>query len=131
LVISYRSRRNPQTFQAVKTVMATTELLEQILLHLPMRKILFAQRVSKRFQRVIEGSSGLQQKFFFTPQPDSNISRDTKPVINPLLKKHFRPTTKSVLLMVTDEGAPCVFDINFGKAATYWSANRPKRYFDN
>lgn len=49
----------------------TTELVEQMLLQLPMKDLLLAQRVDKIFKATIDGSLKLQQALFFTlpPQP--------------------------------------------------------------
>ncbi|KAK5124658.1 hypothetical protein LTR85_001371 [Meristemomyces frigidus] len=58
------ARDNP----ASDRLLATTELLELILLNLPMRDLLFAQRVSTRFKRVIDKSSPIQQALFFEPE---------------------------------------------------------------
>ncbi|KAK4547127.1 hypothetical protein LTR36_001348 [Oleoguttula mirabilis] len=60
--------------------LAVTEILESILVELPMRDLLFAQRVDKRFQSVIQSSQKLQRALFFLPEPVG-----TEPHINPLL----------------------------------------------
>lgn len=46
-----------------------TEIIEQILLHLPMAPLLFAQSVCRRFQNIIKESVALQQALFFAEQP--------------------------------------------------------------
>ena len=61
------------------------EVLEMILLHLPMRDLLLSQRVSKQFKGVIEGSKGLQQALFFSPDPPEGGNCGV-PRINPLLR---------------------------------------------
>ncbi|KAK3691331.1 hypothetical protein LTR37_018692 [Vermiconidia calcicola] len=66
---------------ATATVMATTELLEHILLHLDMKTLLFAQRVSLRFQGIISGSMQLQKKLFFLWAPiqeAAKLYKDTR-----------------------------------------------------
>ncbi|OJD33793.1 f-box domain protein [Diplodia corticola] len=50
-------------------VLQTTELLELILFHLPMRDLLLAQRICKRFNDLIRHSTTLQQTLFFLPRP--------------------------------------------------------------
>lgn len=54
------------------TVFLTTELLERILVKLPMKDLLLAQRVSKKFRNVINGSKTLRQALFFiSAEPES------------------------------------------------------------
>ncbi|KAK3691332.1 hypothetical protein LTR37_018693 [Vermiconidia calcicola] len=52
---------------ALAAVLATTELLEAVLLELDMKTLLLAQRVSQRFRDVIKASPTLQMKLFFRP----------------------------------------------------------------
>lgn len=49
-------------------VLRTTELLEAILLELPVRDLLLANSVSKRFQQVIASSINIQQALFIRPE---------------------------------------------------------------
>lgn len=57
-----------QKLQAVHTqVLSTTELLEMILLHLLMKDLLLAQRVSVKWKAVIDESPDLQNALFFRP----------------------------------------------------------------
>ena len=49
-------------------VFLTTELLENILGHLPMRDLLLAQRVSRRWAEAINKSVPMQQTLFFKPR---------------------------------------------------------------
>lgn len=49
-------------------VFLTTELLENVLRHLPMKDLLLAQRVSRKWSGVIKQSKELQQALFFVPQ---------------------------------------------------------------
>jgi hypothetical protein len=62
------------------------ELLEQCLLELPMKDILLAQRVSKRFDAIINTSPRLREKLFFT----SRLKFETafKAHLNPLLMRN-------------------------------------------
>lgn len=52
---------------AAQNALEITELLEGILVHLPPKDILLAQRVSKYWQAVIKGSRDLQQLLFLKP----------------------------------------------------------------
>src|ERR1700712_940845 len=59
-----RVRQFARDHPASDRVLATTELLELILLKLPMRDLLLAQRVSSRFKRVIDNSRPIQRSLF-------------------------------------------------------------------
>ncbi|KAK4952598.1 hypothetical protein LTR10_009404 [Elasticomyces elasticus] len=61
----------------------TYELLQEILLMLPMEDVLLAQRVNKTFISTITNSTPLQQKLFLTPLP----AQPERPPIKPLLLK--------------------------------------------
>ncbi|KAK0664965.1 hypothetical protein DIS24_g282 [Lasiodiplodia hormozganensis] len=50
-------------------VLETPELLEHILAQLPMRDLLLAQQVCRRFNSIIASSPTLQQALFFRPRP--------------------------------------------------------------
>lgn len=52
---------------AAAKVRALPELLENILLQLPIRDLLFAQKVCKTFKQVMEESPSIQRALFFTP----------------------------------------------------------------
>ncbi|KAK3691333.1 hypothetical protein LTR37_018694 [Vermiconidia calcicola] len=103
------------TFVAAAAVWTTTELLENILLHIDTKTLLLAQRVNHRFNGVIRSSGQLQKKLFFShatteeaiklfsmsseteiplfiPTAEERISENIKPflpldprVLNPLL----------------------------------------------
>jgi hypothetical protein len=74
----------------------TPELLEQILLHLPMLDLLHCQRVCRHWKDVIDSSPVLQQALYFRPAPirEHNLlgfhpqNRGTN-VFNPLLQEVF------------------------------------------
>ncbi|OMP82629.1 hypothetical protein BK809_0006939 [Diplodia seriata] len=53
-------------------VLQTTELLELILAALPIKDLLLAQRVCRRFASLIQTSTALQQALFFLPLPASS-----------------------------------------------------------
>jgi hypothetical protein len=64
------------------------ELLEHILLHLPQRDLLLAQRVCRRWHAVINASKHIQRALYFLPLPPAN-STSSQPASNPLLASAF------------------------------------------
>lgn len=54
-------------------VLDTYELLEDILLHLPLRQLLLAQRVNKQFHAVIQDSLKINQVLFFKPATTTTV----------------------------------------------------------
>lgn len=72
--------------QAGAQVSATIELLELILLRLPMSDILAAQSVSKHFKQVIQSSLPLQRAIFLKP---ASRMQGKDMVLNPLLFQRF------------------------------------------
>ena len=73
-----RSRAGPK-------LASTPELLEVVLLYLPMRDLLLAQRVSKTFKAVIDNTQAIQRRLFLLPEPEPPRLRETEVRINPLL----------------------------------------------
>lgn len=77
------------------SVFSSPELLEQILLHLPEKDLLLAQRVSRGVQGVINTSPSIRQALFFIPPPTSKTVSpiNGQPIIetgpNPLLALNF------------------------------------------
>ena len=61
------------------------ELLAHILLYLPMRDLLLAQRVSRTFKEVIENSAAIQRALFLAPESRPTTLRETDVRVNPLL----------------------------------------------
>ncbi|KAK4965373.1 hypothetical protein LTR42_012129 [Elasticomyces elasticus] len=59
---------------AAQQVLDLPELLESILLILPMRDLLLAQRVSKTFQQVILSSPHIQRALFFAPGKGADVN---------------------------------------------------------
>lgn len=59
---------------ASEHVFATVELLETVLLKLPIRDLLLVQRTNKQWQAVITGSKKVQRALFFEPVTSSPIS---------------------------------------------------------
>jgi hypothetical protein len=80
---------------AMQRVIGTTELLEKILLRLPMRSLLHTQRVCKSWKQVITTSPSLQQALFFRAKgqfPRSNSEDEKQEAeLNPLLVWLFPP----------------------------------------
>lgn len=73
-------------------VFAVPELLEKILLHLPILDLLtVAQRVNKTFLATITSSIHLRRALFFETRPQTQVEKDAyaAPKINPLLRKMF------------------------------------------
>lgn len=70
-----------------KTVLDVTELLENILLFLPISDLLRVQQVSKCFRDTIAQSSSLQEALFLRPK---NVRNDQAllPELNPLFAHH-------------------------------------------
>lgn len=69
---------------ACDEVISTRELLEAILLQLPARDILLAQRISKAFREAVERSPSIKRKLFFKPVPLST-NNENEPSLNPFL----------------------------------------------
>lgn len=72
---------------AVDRFCSTPELLENMLLKLPMQDLLLAQRVCSRFQATIAGSIKIRRALFFEPEPVTEHERAFAPRINPLLTR--------------------------------------------
>ena len=62
-----KSKKKKREIVAGKTVAGVPELVEMILLQLPVKDVLLAQRVDRTWQGVITGSPKLQQALFFRP----------------------------------------------------------------
>jgi hypothetical protein len=77
-----QTRRMPKETQtAIHQVLSTPELLEAILLNLPISSLLRLQRLNRTFNTVISTSPSIQRALFFSPAPASS-----DPCPNPLLK---------------------------------------------
>ncbi|KAK5681768.1 hypothetical protein LTS10_006301 [Elasticomyces elasticus] len=99
---------------AAQQVLDLPELLESILLGLPMRDLLLAQRVSKTFQQVIVSSPHIQRALFFAPGKAADVNllltQDMHNhlgncVANPLLFRHTSPCrwTRDLILRLDAE----------------------------
>ncbi|KAK4614073.1 hypothetical protein CLAFUW4_09610 [Fulvia fulva] len=65
---------------ATKATLSTTELLEQILLHLPLRSVLRVQLVSHSWHATIHTSIKLQQALFLRPIPAVKTTKQQRPM---------------------------------------------------
>ena len=109
---------------AASEVLRLPELLEIILLHLPQREILLAQRVSRSFRESVEGSIRLQRALFFAPDyklegRESNAYSATsrpgeKPENNRLLLRAFPANYPTVSLVIMHE-APTANELDLGR----------------
>ncbi|KAK5120100.1 hypothetical protein LTR85_006581 [Meristemomyces frigidus] len=78
---------------ATQQVLDTYELLENILLRLPLRQLLLAQRVNTGFRDLIWRSSKINRTLFFTPNtaetvdwyPPEGGGNTIRPILNPFL----------------------------------------------
>jgi len=59
---------------AAGRVLSTYELLENILLHLPLRQILLSQRISKSFRDLVQRSPNLRRVLFLKPVSDDVVN---------------------------------------------------------
>lgn len=59
---------------AVQAVINTTELLEQIISHLPMRQIAATQRVARNWKEIIDGSPTIQALLWLRPAKSGVLS---------------------------------------------------------
>ncbi|KAK5710217.1 hypothetical protein LTR17_019052 [Elasticomyces elasticus] len=81
-------------------VLATPELLEAILLHLPLKDLLFSQNVCRAWKAVIDTSPSITKALFLVPDTEPNLANSTtfKPYpvsINNLLLTYVRPGPSS------------------------------------
>ncbi|KAI6861191.1 hypothetical protein KC323_g5958 [Hortaea werneckii] len=70
---------------AAERFFSTPELLETMLLMLPMQDLLLAQRVCLRFKATIDGSVKICRALFFLPEPVTEEGKAVAPRLNPLL----------------------------------------------
>ena len=75
------------TSTACHRVINTTELLEEILINLPVQDLLLSQRVSKYFKAVIDGSMIPQRALFFLPEPTHDAPRLNDLLVSKIVKK--------------------------------------------
>ena len=82
--------RAVKTASAVIQVFGTVELLEAVLLLLPLKTLLLSQRVSQKWKAAISGSQKLQQALFYTPiESSTKLAIDMLSLLHgPLLTTH-------------------------------------------
>lgn len=94
----YSSDQFSREYQSTKSsALQTPELLEQVLLYLPMRDLLHSQRVCRYWKDVIDSSPVLQQALYFRPVPVGrkhgevglNLQDQHSNIFNPLLQEVF------------------------------------------
>ena len=120
-------RHRKEMGPACARVLATTELLEAVLLQLPMCDLLFAQGVSKRFDEVIAGSLAIQRALFFEPEAVDESVAGEKPVprlTNQLLTLHSLLKTSNVAVVTNKNGEAFAFGTyNWAPPHILWMHN--------
>lgn len=66
---THASSGDTKTAEVIEKLLGTNELLENILVRLPMKRLLLAQRVCKHWKALIDGSLRLQRALFMVPVP--------------------------------------------------------------
>lgn len=69
-----------------EAVFLTTELLENILRHLPMKDLLLVQRVCRKWRAVITSNKELQQALYFIPIEPTFRWKDERPPVRKLTR---------------------------------------------
>ncbi|KAK5715140.1 hypothetical protein LTR15_010557 [Elasticomyces elasticus] len=96
-------------------VLLTTELLENILHHLPMKDLLLAQRMSRKWQGVIGQSKRLQQQLFFTPKESGSCwefeAGDDEDESETAVQRGFRKITTAEHIERVKQGDPWVYEL--------------------
>ena len=95
------------TETSVERVFGIPELLENILIHLPMRD-LFAVKISKTFKHAVDTSPSIQRALFLLPDPKAegelNKQGSLSPRCNPLLQRVCDDPTKLEELLKISAG---------------------------
>lgn len=86
------------------------ELLEEILLFLPIPALLQAQRINKRFQRFIQASAVIQQSLFFQSIPSTHSSSCTS--AHDYEVAHFDMPACEILSRVVTAHDDCTYSLN-------------------
>jgi len=114
----YQERKNVRTTAATERVFRLPELLEAILIHLPMRDLLFVQRVDVRFRRLVSSSRMLRHALFLEPAPASINGKDVTPEIDPLLPRESDcERLINLPIMVTPMGEPFTIKVTIVRKA--------------
>lgn len=118
---------------AIRSVLETYELLEMILLHLPMRRMLLAQRVSKATRTIIQRSIHLQRALYLLPAPLSarTPSLTLQPTLNNVIYSRWMPqlgpwTLDTRFIKRRTEEAPTTdLHLHFKVAYDHYSRAKP------
>ncbi|KAI7233297.1 hypothetical protein KC330_g5437 [Hortaea werneckii] len=86
-------RDNP----AAERFCSTRELLERMLLELPVQDLLLAQRVCSRFKATIDGSVKIRRALVFEQEPVAKDGMAVAPRINPLLTEESQSRRRRFL----------------------------------
>lgn len=108
----HKERKDARATAVSQRTFDITEILEVILLNLPMRDLLLTQRVSRGFHSVIQGSLKIRQALYLEPVKACEADgKSIAPVVNPLL---YRPhklqqgANKSALVVFAEDGHPSI-----------------------
>lgn len=101
-LINITSLRGYTEPTAAQKVFSTVELLEMILIYLPMTKLFVLQRINTTFHDTINGSIHLRRKMFL--ENDPSFEAANKHQINPILEKAaFEPRPGLYLEFITEK----------------------------
>lgn len=78
------------TTQAQQAVFNTYELLEHVLLHLPLTTLILINRVCRYWHDIINGSIDIQRALFLAPMPTSSETAVANPFFVPILAWHTK-----------------------------------------
>ncbi|KAK3623229.1 hypothetical protein LTR56_021709 [Elasticomyces elasticus] len=97
------------TMRPTIQVLNSPKLLESILLNLPMRDLLFALKVCKKFKQVIDTSRNIQQALFFIPASYAAMRDRPEADIDGLTCRVWRKTVlRNPLVAGTNKSSPWV-----------------------
>ncbi|RMY68484.1 hypothetical protein D0864_11336 [Hortaea werneckii] len=86
---------------AAEQFFSTPELLELMLLELPMQDLLLAERVCLRFKATIDGSIKIRRALFFEPEPVAKDGMEVASRVNPLLTEESQLHRRRFLISGT------------------------------
>ena len=112
------------TIMAAQRVLFTTELLEIVLLQLPVYTLFTIRRTSKMFERTICGSTRIRRAMFLEPDISSNINN---PFANPLLGKPFERSLIHIPTRDCNRTGDSLFELSDGSYldVEYYTVLRP------
>jgi hypothetical protein len=111
-----------QAYANAHKVLNTTELLEAILVELPIRDLLFSQRVCRTFKDTIANSIRLQQALFLAAEPSITEAAQLRLhqlTINPLFDGPYQ-NGRLKHSFVLDDGSLRLCQVRIG---AFWSAS--------